>query len=104
MKKELGYGSLFAVLFSVLGYFVYGGLDGFFGILLLDILLTLTSLTGLIPIVGVLIYAIIGWMFVVPWTLEFTGLATTWVVPVVFTANLIGTVIMTVTVTIYIFK
>ena len=73
--SNLTTGSLFMM---ALGFFVYGGLTGAFGMIVFGGLCTLTVLIGLVPYVGVFIQMLVLFMFVVPFVFEWTGLYHTW--------------------------
>lgn len=94
---SLGLGWMsFWVIFGVLGYFVYGkALDGALYAILLHSLLGISSLIGLIPFGGVLIY--LYWLgpLVTGWVGELTGLSTTWLTGFIFSLEGIVSAILT---------
>jgi len=79
-KKRTGAGVTFTsfMLFAILGYFVYGGIDGALGMILSDMLLSLTALLGFIPVVGVVLYWVTANNIVMPAIFNLTGLHSTW--------------------------
>ena len=87
-KSWLGMSGII-LLFSAIGYFVYGGLHGFFGILILGILIELVSLLGLIPILGIILYWFVSKTYIIPWVLNLTGLTSTWVINMLFVFGLL---------------
>ena len=75
-KLSLDFGGpvLLLLFFGAIGYFVYGGVKGFFGVLLIGIILTLLLVLSLIPYGGGIVYLCINLWLVIPLLLSFTGL------------------------------
>ena len=84
------------LLFSAIGYFLYGGLNGFFGVFILCILLDFAALLGIIPVVGVVLYYFIGKITIMPWIFSFTGINATWLTNVIFWLDFVGAIVLTV--------
>jgi len=83
------------LLFALLGYFVYDGLDGLIGILLLSMCFTVLLLVALIPVVGAGIELALMWWVVMPKVLSFTGLGETWLTSLMVGVYLISGGILT---------
>jgi len=77
------------ILWCALAYFVYGGLNGVFGILILSILLSIAFFLCLIPIAGIILYFLLSFFVIIPKVLAFTGLHMTWLVTVMFAVDMI---------------
>jgi len=71
---DLGGSLILPLLFAVIGYFVYGGVGGFFGILLIGIVLTFALVFSFIPYIGGFIYLVLNAFLIVPAILNFVGL------------------------------
>ena len=83
------------LLFALLGYFVYDGLDGLIGILLLSICFTGLLLVALIPFLGAGIELALMWWVVMPKVLSFVGLGETWLTSLMFVAYALSGCILT---------
>jgi len=70
---------IFAVLFALIAYFVYGkSVDAAMAIFILDILLSLFMVVSIIPLLGVVIYYFMGsWIY--SWVLDMAGIQETWI-------------------------
>lgn len=76
-----GISSIFIILISgILGYFVYGSLDGALGMILLTFLFSLSLLLASIPFCGVIIHAVMMHFVVIPFVLKHAALEQTWLV------------------------
>jgi hypothetical protein len=80
---------LLILLWMLLGYFIYGGVDGALAMGLLGLLYALSILISLIPFAGIFIqyYVMIDVIF--PYICEITGITATWLTTVMFAVNLI---------------
>ena len=78
-KAIISTGSLLAFL---LGYFQYGGFEGGFAMILVDLLLGLFALISIIPL-GVIVYFILG-NRVLDMVLAFTSMEKSWVTSFIF--------------------
>lgn len=83
MEKEFNTGDLTKAihllpLLASVGYFVYGGLDGVFGIIIFTTLLSLTVFLNLIPVLGFIIQVVLILMWLSPMILNFSGIGETW--------------------------
>ena len=96
--------SSFVALIASLGYFVYDGLHGVFGIVILSIVLGITTLIALIPFAGFLVQIVIMYSLAIPWIFEFTGLTGTWLTSVIFWVYAILGFIVTVITTLIVFN
>jgi hypothetical protein len=92
---DLGLG-IFAVMTFILGWFVYGGINGALAMVLIEILIGFTCLFGLIPIIGVLFYWLVAHFWVIPWVLSLTQLSNSFVVGFLFSLGLLGSIILTI--------
>lgn len=80
---SIGVGSV-TLLLSCLGYFIYGGVDGFVATLAYNIGLSFLSLTGFIPLIGTIIYCLVGWFWWQPLIFGFSGIYSTWLTNLIF--------------------
>jgi len=94
---------LLTVMFSLLGYFVYGSINGALAILLLDLVCDLTVLVSVIPFVGCLIQAFLMKM-IIPKIAAITGIHLTWLTTAIFWTNLLFGVVVTAIVSIMVLK
>ena len=85
IKLSLDFGGslLLLLFFGAIGYFVYGGAKGFFGVLLIGVIMTLLLVLSLIPYGGGILYLLLSWLVVIPWALCFTGLWWTLLITVI---------------------
>ena len=89
-KTRSGSGLVLLILSMILGYFVYGNVAGALGIGLLYIIVGFfIIILSVIPVIGLLISAIISYIFIIPMILNFTGLYWTWLVTIIFGLHLI---------------
>lgn len=85
---------VFYLLVTLLGYFVYGGLNGALGTLLLVIVVSIVSVVSIVPFVGVFIQYYLLTRFVFPYIYSITGLYSTWVTDVIlWTFMVIGCIV-----------
>lgn len=89
-KKDGGWGIILLLLFATLGYFVYGGLDGTFGIVLLYILYTIAIYCSLIPFIGIFVQYFVSTEIIFPAVSSFTGIEATWLTTVVIIPTMIA--------------
>ena len=82
-STNFGGGLLLILFFAILGYFLYGGIQGFFGIILLGIIMTILLILSLIPYIGGIIYLFLNWFFIIPAIMDFTGLWWTWFITII---------------------
>jgi hypothetical protein len=91
---------IYITLVAVLGFFEYGKtVDGLLGGLLLAIVLTLLSLVGFMPIIGIILY---WWLsgLVINWWSSFTGLSNaSLTVSVAYWFTFIGVIILNIAIT-----
>ncbi|RLG33236.1 hypothetical protein DRN97_05560 [Methanosarcinales archaeon] len=89
---------LLTMLFSLLGYFVYGSINGALAILLLCIVCNFMLLISVIPFVGWLIQAFLMKKLVITGIAAITGISLTWLTSAIFWVYLVfGIIISTVT-------
>ena len=88
------YSILLMVLFSLLGYFVYGGTNGALAILLLSIACYFMAFISVIPFVGCLIQAFLMKMFI-PKIATITGIYLTWLTSTIFLVYLLAGIVVT---------
>jgi hypothetical protein len=68
-----------SLLMAALGYFVYSGLDGAFGMIVFGSILGLSLLIAIIPYgIGFIAQVCILFFWLIPLLFEFTGLYHTW--------------------------
>jgi len=91
--------SFSTVLFAIIGYFVYGGLDGMLAMLLFILATELFACLGFIPIVGPLFYIGSVQYLVYPVIFEITGITSTWLTELVFFVGLAESILFTVLMT-----
>lgn len=58
--------ALLVAVFTLLGYFMYGGTDGALGILLFVLVLAVASLVALIPYAGIVIFGALSYFWLMP--------------------------------------
>lgn len=73
------------LLFSVMGYFLYGGLNGALIVFTLCVLCNLAIILSLIPIFGLIFQYWIMANLIFPWFFEFTGTGKTLLTLTMFT-------------------
>lgn len=83
------------IVSAILGYFVYGTLEGVLAIILLFILTGVINILSVIPIIGWIASIVINWFIVIPRILSFTGLEMTWLVCGIFTYQVVIGFILT---------
>lgn len=84
MNNIISIGSVLLLYFIAFGYFVYGGFDGVFGILLLCLLYSVSILLSFIPLFGFLIHGLVMYFVISPWVFDYTGLHDTWLTATIF--------------------
>jgi len=90
-----------SLLIAALGYFVYGGLDGAFGIVIFGSILGISLLISIIPYgIGFIAQVCIIFFWLIPFLFEFTGLYHTWLTWLEVIATLILGVIVNLIMTI----
>ena len=90
-----------SLLMAALGYFVYGGLDGAFGIVIFGSILGISLLISIIPYgIGFIAQVCIVFFWLIPFLFEFTGLYHTWLTWLEVIATLILGVIVNLIMTI----
>ncbi|MCW3140657.1 MAG: hypothetical protein N2V72_00535 [Methanophagales archaeon] len=102
--SSISYSILLTALFSLLGYFVYGSINGALGILLLCIACDFVLLISIIPFVGWLIQTFVMKMIVIPGIVALTGIYLTWLTTTIFFVYLAYGIIVTATVSIAILR
>ena len=99
LQSNLGTTIIFLALFGILGYFVYGGLNGALSVILLGIAYDLSILIGLIPFIGFIVQAIVMkflWIFISDLTGIGPTVLTTWMYWIHLDIGAIGTCITTI--------
>ena len=86
---------LITALFSLLGYFVYGGIKGALAILLLCIVFDFTLFLSLIPFVGWLVQALLMKVAIAD-ILALTCISTTWLTSTIFWVYLVFGIIISI--------
>lgn len=86
---------LLVAMWTLLGYFIYHGVPGAVGTLLLAILFGFCTVISLIPFVGVIIQGVLMYFVVEPWVLELTGLQHSWLFEMMFYTFLVIGAVMT---------
>jgi len=86
---------LITALFSLLGYFVYGGIKGALAILLLCIVCDLILFLSMIPFVGWLVQALVM-RFAITKILALTCVSTTWLISTIFWVYLVFGIIISI--------
>jgi len=96
--KTSYFGLFYTVLFSVLGYFVYGGIEGLMAMLALCLLCDLVLCLSIIPFVGSIIQAVV--MNLISHKLfTILNIYPTWLTTCIFWCYLICGIIITILVT-----
>lgn len=83
------------IVLCLIGYFIYGGVDGLLMIAMLGILLALSTTIALIPFAGVFIQWFIISTYIVPFILDLTGLASSWLTSLMVISVLIIGIVYT---------
>lgn len=76
-----------SLLFAALGYYFYGGIDGFMGMIIFSGLIGLSLLLSLIPFGGFLIQFCIVFGLIIPYVFDLTGInhsILTWIITSVY--------------------
>lgn len=68
------------IVSAILGYFIYGTLEGVLAIILLFIITGAINILSIIPLIGWIASIVINWFIVIPRILSFTGIEMTWLV------------------------
>lgn len=84
------------ILFTALGYFVYGGVDGALAVLVLCMLYSLAGLASLAPFIGFITQALLMYYFVNPFVFGLTHIAPTWLTDLAFWVYLVMGAVITV--------
>jgi len=88
--REVGYPfPVLLVLWAVLGYFVYGGMDGALAMILLSIVLGLAVPVALIPFVGFIVYAFLAYYVILPWVIDLTKIDPTWLTSLIVLVDVV---------------
>lgn len=66
------------IVYMVVGYFTYGGFDGFFAMFILAVLFGLAVFLSMIPFAGIVIQYLASVWLVFPWVQSLTGIEPTW--------------------------
>ena len=95
MTKEGGrWGIVLLLFFAALGYFVYGGLDGTFAMILLYVLYVLAVFCSLIPFIGIFVQYFVSTRIILPAISSFTGIEATWLTTVAIIPTMIAGLII----------
>ena len=95
VKKEIvikisGLGTLAIIaIFMLFGYFVYGGFNGAFAMLLYTILLSVGLLIAFIPLGGFVLYILLFLKYINPWVYDLTGIHATLLTNILFALYII---------------
>lgn len=89
------------LLIAVIGYFVYGTIDGALAIFILTTLGGFVAILGLIPFVGAILTYFVYIDFMQPFVFSLTGIGATWLTLVLYWFYMILSVILTVATSIY---
>lgn len=71
-------------LICAFAWFIYGGLDGVFGIIIYTASLAVTTLLGLIPFFGFMIQYVVLQDWIIPLVFDYTSLTATWLTTILF--------------------
>ena len=96
LSLDFGGSLLLLLFFGAIGYFIYGGTKGFFGVLLIGVIMTILLVLSLIPYGGGVLYLLLTWLVVIPWALSFTGLWWTLLITVMLLVFSIFSIIVSV--------
>ena len=78
IKISIGSSMSLICFLGAIGYFVYEGFGGFFGICILCVLFGFLMILALIPYIGVLIQVSLAYFVIMPWVFSFTSIYPTW--------------------------
>lgn len=83
------------IIAGIAGYFVYGrSIDAAIAVMIITFVLGLVTLLSLIPVFGWVAAVLLSYFVVIPGLLTMTGIEHTWLITVLFIANaLLGLVI-----------
>lgn len=84
ISKSTGGISSIMLIIMAIAYFVYGGLDGVFGIVIYEVLAGVCVLFGFIPFIGFIITALAITYWISPFVWDFTGLYPTLLTDFIF--------------------
>ena len=70
--------TLALIVFAAFGYFVYGGINGAFAMIVLLAVYWMSLIFALIPAVGFIVQGLAIHIFIWPLVAEFTGIEPTW--------------------------
>jgi hypothetical protein len=94
-KVSVNLGSLpFLIVAAILGYFVYGGIDGALAMIVFTLAIGVVSLISLIPLVGFIIYALLVYMWVFPWIMPILHIYPTWLTSGIFGIYVVATFVV----------
>lgn len=95
-KVGLPYGGIGMTL-SLIGYFLYGGVNGFLAVLTIMLVMTIVGLMlGMIPFIGVVVYAFVGYNYLLPYMFDITPIeGMDWLMWLVFILSVLGSLTMT---------
>jgi hypothetical protein len=82
--------SVLLVLFAALGYFVYGGLNGAFAMVILSVLYGFAILLSFVPFIGIGLQYWVSVEMVLPWVISLTGIQPTWLTTIMLTIEMVG--------------
>lgn len=83
------------IIFAILGYFVYGTLNGVLAVVLLYFITGIINILSLIPIIGWIASSLINWFIIIPWIMSFTGIEMSWLIYLLFGYQVIIGLIIT---------
>ena len=66
------------VFFTIMGYFVYGGLDGALAMIVLYLVLATVALLSLIPFIGIVLQYWVSTEIAMMWIMPIIGIYATW--------------------------
>jgi hypothetical protein len=102
-KKLYVYSNLVSLVLGMLFCFVTYGTVGIVIAIIAQVVLGITLLLGLIPIIGVILYAWLAWFNFLPWLVSVFGVEPAWSLAAMFAINLIVSIGFTVQMIIRIF-
>ena len=82
--KGMELGIWLILLYGSIGYYVYGGLNGVFSMIILGILYSFSCVLACIPFVGIGIQYWTMTSLIFPWVQSLTGIEATWLTQTMF--------------------
>lgn len=85
-----------SAIVAILGYFVYGNIEGAIGAWLIYIVVGMGVLLCIVPIIGFFVYYFLAKYWIIPKLLILTNLHQTWLISLIFYVDLAIGLILTV--------